>query len=166
MSLPSIKQVLTKAFSDFETEHMSNIIVAIGNTGCGKSTLLSAMVMGSDALVQRDIVDMVTRKKNGKSQVVERKRKVIDYKNQSDVVMPIGHQLEKSETFFPILIKSEAHDFSYVDIAGLQDTGGNIMEYVNQFINKKIFSMADKIRFLVPFTRDQIYDARGVQVAE
>ena len=80
--------------------------------------------------------------------------------------MPIGHQLEKSETFFPVLIKCEEHDYAYVDIAGLQDTGGSIMEYVNQFINKKIFSIADKIRFLIPFTRDQIYDARGVQVAE
>lgn len=82
------------------------------------------------------------------------------------MLMPIGHSLEKSETFIPILIKSPQHDFSYVDIAGLQDTGGSIMEYVNQFINKKIFSMASKIRFIVPFTRDQIYDARGVQVAE
>ena len=76
--------------------------------------------------------------------------------------MPIGHSLEKSETFFPILIKSDKQEFSYVDLAGLQDTGGSIMEYINQFINKKIFTMAGKIRFLVPFTRDQIYDARGV----
>ena len=80
--------------------------------------------------------------------------------------MPIGHQLEKSETFFPILIKSETDDFCYIDIAGLQDTGGSIMEYINQFINKKIFSFSDNIRFLIPFTKDQIYDARGVQVAE
>lgn len=60
---------------------MNNIIVAIGNTGCGKSTLLSAMILGSEALEQRDIIDLVTKKKNGKPQVVERKRKVIDYKN-------------------------------------------------------------------------------------
>lgn len=93
---------------------------------------------------------------------MEVKRKVIDYKNEKNIIMPIGHSLEKSETFFPILIKSPQHEFSYVDIAGLQDTGGSIMEYVNQFINKKIFSMAEKIRFIVPFTRDQIYDARGV----
>lgn len=33
--------------------------------------------------------------------------------------MPIGHQLEKSETFFPVFIKSQVNDFSYVDIAGL-----------------------------------------------
>lgn len=65
LSLPSIKEVLTKAFKDFEPEHMSNIVVAIGNTGCGKSTLLSAMVMGSNALAQKDIIDLVTRKKNG-----------------------------------------------------------------------------------------------------
>lgn len=62
---------------------------------------------------------MVTKKKNGKPQVVERKRKVIDYKNEANILMPIGHSLEKSETFFPILIKSNNHEFSYVDLAGL-----------------------------------------------
>lgn len=141
---------------------MNDVIVALGNTGCGKSTLLSAMLMGSESLTQKDIIDMVQRKKGGKTEQVQVKRKVIDYRNQKSVLMPIGHSLEKSETFIPILIKSPLHDFSYVDIAGLQDTGGSIMEYVNQFINKKIFSMASKIRFIVPFTRDQIYDARGV----
>jgi len=74
---------------------------------------------------------MVTRKKKGKEEIVERKRKVIDYKSVNDILMPIGHQLEKSETFFPILIKSETDDFCYIDIAGLQDTGGSIMEYIN-----------------------------------
>jgi creatine kinase/arginine kinase len=50
LSLPSIKEVLTKAFGDFDTVHMRNIVVAIGNTGCGKSTLLSSMVLGPEAL--------------------------------------------------------------------------------------------------------------------
>ena len=65
LSLPSIKEVLSRAFSDFDNQAMRNIVVAIGNTGCGKSTLLSSMVLGPEALSQREIVEMVTRKKNG-----------------------------------------------------------------------------------------------------
>lgn len=48
VSLPSLREVLTRAFKDFQPEHMTNIIVALGNTGCGKSTLLSSMLLGSD----------------------------------------------------------------------------------------------------------------------
>ena len=50
LSLPNIKEVLIKAFNNFQPVHMKNIVVAIGNTGCGKSTLLSSMILGPESL--------------------------------------------------------------------------------------------------------------------
>ena len=49
----------------------------------------------------------------------------------------------------------------YADIAGLMDTGGDLLEYINCFVNKKLFNMADKVRFLFPMTFDSIKEERG-----
>ena len=44
----------------------------------------------------------------------------------------------------------------YVDIAGLRDTGGDMIEFTNQFINKYLFSKAEKLKFLIPLSADMI----------
>jgi len=68
---------------------------------------------------------------------------VIDYKPNVDKVFPIGHSLSQSETFFPGFHENPHEEGShFVDIAGLEDTGTILIEYVNQFINKKVFSLA------------------------
>ena len=46
-------------------------------------------------------------------------------------------------------------------MAGLHDTGGHFFEFVNMLIVRKIFSIANKVRFLVPITDKQIDDGRG-----
>lgn len=39
----------------------------------------------------------------------------------------------------------------YMDIAGLRDTGGVLIELLNCIINKIIFSKCKKIKLLIPF---------------
>ena len=52
-------------------------------------------------------------------------------------------------------------DLVYADVAGLQDTSGGLIEFINMFVIKGIFSKAKRIRFIVPMTFIQIHDNRG-----
>ena len=68
-------------------------------------------------------------------------------------------------TFLPHFRKKSADsDTLYADIAGLMDTGGDLLEYINCFVNKKLFNMAKRVRFLFPITQDSIKEARGREV--
>ena len=40
----------------------------------------------------------------------------------------------------------------------------DLIDYVNCFVNKKIFNIANKISFIVPFTQTQLRDARGKHI--
>lgn len=40
------------------------------------------------------------------------------------------------------------------------------MEYINQFMNKKIFNLAQKVRIIVPFTVAQMNVARGKPIRD
>ena len=55
----------------------------------------------------------------------------------------------------------EAGKVLYADIAGLMDTGGDLLEYINCFVNKKLFNVASRVRFLFPMTFDSIKEERG-----
>lgn len=80
------------------------------------------------------------------------KRSVIDFKAEvPNKVFPIGHSGAQSETFFPGFHRID-NDTFYVDIAGLSDSGGDLIEFTNQFINKYLFSKADQIKFLIPIS--------------
>lgn len=54
----------------------------------------------------------------------------------------------------------------YSDIAGLFDTAGDLIEYVNCFMNKKIFNSAKKIKFIVPITKSQMRLDRGGAIVQ
>ena len=73
----------------------------------------------------------------------------------------IGHSKAESMTFIPHFYKPEDQDSTYSDIAGLLDTSGDLFDYVNCFMNKRIFNQAKKVKFIVPMTRSQLDDARG-----
>lgn len=80
------------------------------------------------------------------------KRVVIDQKEQKGT-FTIGHSDASSMTFLPHFRKKSADsDTLYADIAGLMDTGGDLLEYINCFVNKKLFNMAKRVRFLFPIT--------------
>ena len=78
----------------------------------------------------------------------------------------IGHHASKSETFLPNFYKVEETDSMFVDLAGLDDTGGNFISLVNCFISKFIFENAKTVRFLVPFTQVAIKDGRGSHIRD
>ena len=43
----------------------------------------------------------------------------------------------------------------------MHDTGGNLIDLLNVFINKLIFNQAVYLRFIVPLTLAQIKEQRG-----
>lgn len=74
----------------------------------------------------------------------------------------IGHSDSESMTFLPqVRKKGDGSDSLYVDIAGQQDTGGELIEFINIFVTKELFRKAHKVRFLVPIPQAQVADARG-----
>lgn len=57
-------------------------------------------------------------------------------------------------------------DFIWTDIAGLLDSGGDLISFINSFVNKKLFSIAHEVKFIIPITLDQIRDSRGQKVRD
>ena len=57
----------------------------------------------------------------------------------NDTTFKIGHSMINSETFLPNFKKDEKNDLFYGDIAGLQDTSGVLVDFINSFMVKKIF---------------------------
>lgn len=51
-----------------------------------------------------------------------------------------------------------------MDVAGLEDTSGELIEVVNSLILKRLFVNANSIRFLVPIAVGQVVDGRGEQM--
>jgi len=160
LNIHNLKNILDHAFRKLNKSKCKKIILVLGNTGCGKSTLLSSMVVGAKNMEVTKIKIPVADTKKGGKKVKE--RKVIDYKKTTSKVFPIGHSLSQSETFFPGFCENPHEDGSYlVDIAGLEDTAGPMIEYVNQFINKKVFSLAQDLKVLIFITRSSPFESRG-----
>ena len=67
-------------------------------------------------------------------------------------IFKVGHSQSISETFIPQFAKDMKSDLLYGDIAGLLDTGGPFMQYINCFMNHVIFKKANTVRFLVPMS--------------
>ena len=49
----------------------------------------------------------------------------------------------------------------FADVAGLRDTSGSLIEFVNCFLSKQIFQRSSTVRFLVPLTLVQLSESRG-----
>jgi hypothetical protein len=76
----------------------------------------------------------------------------------------------QSETFLPSFHEKEIPGKSapviYADIAGLQDTGGDFTNFVNSFFNKKLFNIAQNVRFIIPITFSRLTNDRCAQMIE
>ena len=83
-----------------------------------------------------------------------------------DVDFIIGHSDVNSETFLPKFLYDEGNDILYGDIAGLQDTSGPLVDFINSFLVKKIFQLASTVRFLFVMTKKQLKDMRGMQIRQ
>ena len=73
LNIKTLKDCLAKAFKALDLIKGHEMIVAIGNTGCGKSTMLTSLVFGPAALEEREIINEIEIKKNGK--VIKTKKK-------------------------------------------------------------------------------------------
>ena len=90
-----------------------------------------------------------------------KKRWVIEQKDPKGE-FSIGHSVASSKTFLPHFKKKrEDSEILYADIAGLMDTGGDLIDYINCFVNKKLFSLASKVRILFPIPYAQLYTDRS-----
>lgn len=90
----------------------------------------------------------------------------IDYKDEVENVLPIGHSDTNSKTFLPVFFHDKEEKVVYVDIAGLQDTSGENVEIINQLVNKYIFSKSQNLRILIPLSQNIIDSARGAGVQD
>lgn len=53
-----------------------------------------------------------------------------------------------------------------MDLAGLNDSGGELIEFVNQMINKKIFNNAKQVTFLITISIYSLLSERGNGIRE
>lgn len=94
-----------------------------------------------------------------------RSRTIVEKKSLRNY-FAIGHSEIDSETFVPTFQKDEASGLLYVDIPGLNDTGGSTMEIMNRLMLRNILSRAKTVRFIVPITFAQIHNNRGFTLRE
>ena len=140
-NLDNLVMILEEAYKTLNKVNQSNLILAVGNTGCGKSTMMTSLMFGVDALEETKIeyeieipmANAPNRKKKKKKPVIEQTDKI-----KGMNVFSIGHSDSESKTFLPQTYKKpdDTTNTIYVDIAGQQDTGGDLIEYVNVFVTK------------------------------
>lgn len=75
--------------------------------------------------------------------------------------MKIGHAKAKSETFLPTWRFDESEKILYLDVAGRNDTRGDICDIINFLLIKKIFNCGKKVRLLVVFPFSDLENSRG-----
>jgi hypothetical protein len=156
-NLHNIAKNLQRLFQVLRVVDRKDVILALGNTGCGKSTLLNSLLFGPDSLELRTISEKMASGREAKKVVIEQK--------QTSEGFAIGHSQSESKTFLPQFKKVD-EDLYYVDIAGLHDSGGDLIQFINCFVNKSIFLRASQVKFLFPITYNQIKENRGANVRE
>ena len=103
--------------------------------------MLSSLLRGPKTLEKKTITfNIEVLQKDGSKIQKERTKNVIDNKEVVESKnFIIGHSDTNSETFLPTFIYDDVNDIFYGDIAGLQDTSGPLIDFINSFMVKKIF---------------------------
>ena len=153
-SLENLVCTLRPAYNKMKPLEGRSLILCFGSTGSGKSTMLNSLLYGSESLHKTPIYEEVPTK-NGKTRQV--KRTVVDVKLEGQG-FKIGHSRVYSQTFIPTWVEDPNFNQLWVDIAGFGDTNGDLIEYINTFIGKKIFNIAKDIKIIMPFTCGEIQD--------
>jgi len=125
--------------------------------------MLTSLAFGPGSLteiVKEEEISVQARDRNTQPRLKKVKVKVIDQKNPLGT-FDIGHNTAVSETFLPQIHFDKSAGIVYTDIAGLHDTGGDLIELINSFVNKQIFIRAASIRIILPMTKAQIFESRG-----
>lgn len=134
----------------------------MGNTGCGKSTMLVSIIEGPGALAQTTIqkdLKAAKGKKKKPMRVIARRQEPAEGDSRGH--FKIGHNSASSETFLPNFQAMPEKQITFIDIAGLKDTGGDLVDTLNCIINKIVFSFCKEIKLLIPMTHQQITEQRG-----
>ena len=95
---------------------------------------------------------------------LKKKKKLVLATKDDKMTLKIGHSASQSETFLPHFVVKQSTDEIWADIAGFNDTNGEMIETINCLINKIIFNKVKSVRFLVPMTHQQITVNRGNEV--
>ena len=62
--------------------------------------------------------------------------------DEVDKYFGIGHSLSKSETFLPVFYRQNDKKVTWTDVAGLNDSGGDLISFINSFVTKQLFCRA------------------------
>lgn len=83
-------------------------------------------------------------------------RTVIEQKEEfkSKNAFRIDHSEAESSSLIPQFVRDDITNIIYADFAGMNDMGNIFIDYINMFIDRYIFLKAEKVRFLVPITRE------------
>lgn len=84
------------------------------------------------------------------------RRKVLELRDDipnRDKMFKIGHSKTQSQTFLPKFVTDSVDpNLVWADIAGLHDTRGQLVDFINSFIGKKLFNIVSNVKFIIPFT--------------
>lgn len=146
--------LLDLIFETFNMVEGADLLVNVGNTGCGKSTMINSLMFGPNTLEEKQL-EFQVRGHRGRMKKVQ--RTVIEQKEEfkSKNAYRIDHSEAESSTFIPQFVRDDMNNIIYADVAGLNDASNVFIDFINMFIDRYIFLKAEKVRFLVPITRDQ-----------
>ena len=170
MNLEVLYQQLVEMFNYINILRNQQCIIAFGYTGCGKSTMFNSLIFGpSSVRVVNVETEIEVPLLNGKTIRKKKLRKTIDIDPDRVPInysFRIGHSQSQSETFLPNLLFEKKTGNIYVDMAGLHDTSGDIIQLINWLITKQVFNIVHSFHLIVPITINQIMDARGHEMHE
>ena len=118
--------------------------------------MFNSLVYGSDKMKETVIkreIEIFDR--DGKTGKKTRPFKVIDIdpeKMSDKRAFKIGHSVAQSETFLPNFLFDSVSKNVYVDLAGLNDTNGDLIQLINWIIYKQIFNIVHSFNLIVPVT--------------
>lgn len=69
-------------------------------------------------------------------------------------------------TFLPNFYKDEKRKIVFADVAGLQDTDGNLIDFINGFVIRSLFACSKSVKILTTLTKAHIMNSRGQHVRE
>jgi hypothetical protein len=110
---------------------------------------LTALVFGVDELKEETI---------NKKKVISAKTERTEFK--------IGHNIARSETFIPHFYYDSDAKIVFTDIAGLNDSSGDLVDIINRLITKCIFKQSKSVKFIIAVTHVAMKEGRGKNVRE
>ena len=157
--------LLDLIFETFNMVEGADLLLSVGNTGCGKSTMINSFMYGPQSLEEKQL-EFQVRGHRGKMKKLQ--RTVIEQKEEfkSKNAFSIGHAETESSTLIPSFVRDDVNNLIYADMAGMNDQGNQFTDFINTFIDRYIFLKAEKVRFLVPITRDQNSTKLGLQLRQ